>query len=335
MSVAKRISELEDDELEEFIDIWAERRSKDKAYFLVERFGRANDKGRDVVGFLTSARHEGEWDVFQCKRKTLRSQLGQGEALGELGKIFFHHLAGAYATLPRRYVFVSPRGIEKSLKTLLEHPTDLKAALLENWDKYCRTKIAKGKPSELTPELRSAIEAYDFGRVEYLNATLIAKDTAARPALVQVLGEMPLEAPPGEAPDEIGDAEFEYLRQLCEVYDNAVGAPFANLERIFADEKFGEHIRLQRTRFYEACAFRDFHRDNTDEKAVDVFKNDIYHLLIEVYNETHPSPLDRVNSVMKHTGATQAGILGRMARAPVRQGMCHHLVTDGKIRWSP
>ncbi|MBB3559348.1 hypothetical protein FHX06_000645 [Rhizobium sp. BK512] len=66
MTLSKRIKELEDDQLEEFIDIWAERKSKD--YVKVERLGQANDKGRDVVGFVTSARHEGEWDLFNKSR---------------------------------------------------------------------------------------------------------------------------------------------------------------------------------------------------------------------------------------------------------------------------
>ncbi|TBY68945.1 hypothetical protein E0H51_31545 [Rhizobium leguminosarum bv. viciae] len=333
MSLSKRIKELEDDQLEEFVDIWAERKSKD--YVKVERLGQANDKGRDVVGFVTSARHEGEWDLFQCKRKTLGSLLGLGEAMTELGKVFFHHVDGAYTTLPRRYVFVTPRGVEQSLKHLLEHPTKLQEALLANWDKYCRKKITAKKVIELTPEIRATIEAYEFKNVDCLTAPSIAKDAAARPALVQVLKELPGEAPEGHAPDDISDTEFAYLQQLRDVYSAAAGAPFSSFDEILADHRYGEGIKVHRTRFYEACAFRDFHRDNTDEKAVDVFKKDIYHLLFEVYNEAHPSLLDRVNAVMKHTGAHPAAILGRMARSPVKQGTCHHLVTDGKIRWSP
>lgn len=329
--LSQSIKELASDELEEFVEIWAERKSKD--YVQVERVGQANDKGRDIVGFVTKARHEGEWDLFQCKRKTWNSELGFGEALTELGKIFYHHVNGAYATLPRKYVFVSPRGISTTLTHHLEHPSTLKTALVDGWEKHCRTKITR--KAELTDEIRTAIESYDFGNVGYLAASSIAKDPAAKPALVQILRLMPDEAPEGEAPDEISEMELEYLTQLQAVYGLHVGTPFNDLDEVFASLEYGDHLRLQRTRFYEACAFRDFHRDNTDKKAVDTFKKDIYHLAIDVYREPHESTFARVNAVMKHTGGVPASILGRAARAPVKQGTCHHLAIDGILRWSP
>jgi hypothetical protein len=328
-----RIVALEDDELEEFVELYAERKSKD--YVEMTRVGAANDKGRDVIGFLSRARHEGEWDLYQCKRKVRGSKLRIGEAMTELGKVFHHHAAGAYATLPRRYVFVSPRGMDGSLGTLLENPSRIGKTLLETWDKHCRTKITARNAVELTPEIRASIEGYDFSVVECLTATKLVKDPAARPALVQVLGLPPGEAPEGETPDEVSDAELTYISQLRDVYAGSAGSDFATLDDVFADARFGEHLRTQRYRYYQACTFRDFHRDNTAAKSVDVFKNDIYHLLIDVYNEAHPSPLARIDAVMKHTGAAPAGILGTMARAPVKQGTCHHLVSDGRIRWSP
>jgi hypothetical protein len=330
---ATRIVELEDDELEEFVEIFAERKSKD--YVEVERVGAANDKGRDVIGFLSRDRHEGEWDLYQCKRKTRGSKLRMGEALTELGKIFYHHAAGAYATLPRRYVFVAPRGIDGSLTTLLQNPSRIGKALLESWDKHCRTKITSKLVVELTKEIRSSIENYNFSAVEYLTAPKLVKDPAALPALVQVLGLPPGEAPEGETPDAVSESELTYLAQLQEVYSGETKSGFATLDDVLADPVFGEHLRLQRQRYYQACAFRDFHRDNTAAKSVETFKNDIYHLVIDVYNEAHSSPLVRMDAVMKHTGAAPVGILGTMARPPVKQGTCHHLVADGKIRWSP
>jgi len=48
---------------------------------------------------------------FQCKRKTRgrgRSELPR--RMTELGKLFYHHLNGAYRTLPVSYIFVAPRG---------------------------------------------------------------------------------------------------------------------------------------------------------------------------------------------------------------------------------
>ena len=62
-SLAIRLKELDDDQLEEFVELFADRIGA--GYVAVHRMGQANDKGRDVVGFLTAAKHEGPWDLFQ------------------------------------------------------------------------------------------------------------------------------------------------------------------------------------------------------------------------------------------------------------------------------
>jgi hypothetical protein len=110
-----------------------ERRSM--RYASVERIGAANDKGRDVIGFLTDRKHEGDWDLFQCKRKTRGGALGTSEAMTELGKLFYHHLDGAYRTLPVSYIFVAPRGVVGPLRDLILNPSTIGPYLIEHWGK--------------------------------------------------------------------------------------------------------------------------------------------------------------------------------------------------------
>ena len=187
----------------------------------------------------------------------------------------------------------------------------------------------------LTPEICAAIDAFDFTRVEYLNAPMIVKDSAAAPALTQVLGLIPDEAPPGVAPDAIQVEEIVYVEQLRQVYSEAAEAVFASADDVLAHPDHGEHLRLQRTRFFEAASFDRFHRDNTAPGTLDTFRDDVYHGVIEVYDETHTSRLHRVNAVMKHAGQTPISLLGRLSRVPVRQGMCHHLANEGRLKWTP
>lgn len=71
-----------------------------------------------------------------------------------------------HATLLRRYIFVSPRGIDGSLTTLLQNPSRIGKTLLEGWDKHCRTRITARNPVELMSEIRASIEGYDFTAVE-------------------------------------------------------------------------------------------------------------------------------------------------------------------------
>ena len=154
-NTAIRLQEIDDAELEQFIEIWIERRSN--RYVSVERIGAANDKGRDVIGFLTDRKHEGDWELFQCKRKTRGGALGTSEAMTELGKLFYHHLSGAYRTLPVSYTFVAPRGVVGPLRDLILNPSTIAPYLIMHWNKNCETKITSKAPVPLTLQLNAAI----------------------------------------------------------------------------------------------------------------------------------------------------------------------------------
>jgi len=335
-SLAISLKELEDDQLEEFIELFVERIGE--GYVAVHRLGQANDKGRDVVGFLTDAKHEGAWHLYQSKRKTYASALGVGEALVELGKVFYHHAGGgAYKTLPTKYVFVSPRGVSGTLRDLILNPSDLRAELLAKWDTHCKTGITArgGKPTPMTPEIKALIEAYDFSQVSYLSATDIVKHPAAGPALGRVLRLPPGEAPAGEAPADLQPEEVEYLDQLRRAYGEARGVPFATVDAVLADGEYGPDLGDQRTRYFEASFFKRFHRDNTDAAALDAFQQDVYHGVIGVHRRKHMTGFDRLCAVMDHASLMPAAIGGKLARVPVRQGVCHHLANEGTMKWMP
>jgi len=94
---------LPDGELEKFARQWALLK---KGYFQVERFSGAGDMGRDVVGYLSKERHEGDWHNYQCKQYGSAVPLDVG--LRELGKILYFAQRGEF-TAPKKYFFVAPR----------------------------------------------------------------------------------------------------------------------------------------------------------------------------------------------------------------------------------
>lgn len=248
--------------------------------------------------------------------------------------MFYHHNKGEYQTLPSRYVFVSPRGIVGPLHRLLQNPSWIGPYLIENWDNHCREEITKSEPSPLTAEIRTAIETFDFSRVTYLTAPLISKDADAAPALSKVLGLTPGEAPIGQVPPEIQIEELGYIEQLRSVYGEASGTQYADVDSILSHQQYGDHLRIQRTRNFDAAWFDRFHRDNTAPGAVDTFKKDVFHSVVDVYNQTYASKLRRMDAVMIHVALAPLSILGKMSRPPVRQGMCHHLASEGELKWS-
>lgn len=104
---------LTDTELEKFVREWAMHKAE---YTEVETFHGPGDMGRDVVGYLTSKKHEGPWHNFQCKQ--YGSRLSTATAMTEVGKVLYHSFQGNF-TAPTGFFFVAPRGVNRNLKGLV------------------------------------------------------------------------------------------------------------------------------------------------------------------------------------------------------------------------
>ncbi|MDI4238916.1 hypothetical protein OZ411_39675 [Bradyrhizobium sp. Arg237L] len=195
--------------------------------------------------------------------------------------------------------------------TLLQNPSTIAGALIGNWDNYCKNKITN-VPVPLTDRLKALIDGYDFVNVEYLTAPLIVKDPAARAALIKVLGLIPDEAPPGVAPVSIQPEELEYVDQLRRVYNEASGSEIQTADEILRHPEHAQHFLDQRTRYFDAEHFQRFHRDSSPPEALAAFREDVYHGVIDVHRQRHPSSLERLDAVMRHASRLPAGLIGRV-----------------------
>lgn len=327
---ARHILAMDDTELEQFVDDWLERK-KEKYVGGVDRFSGPGDLGRDVVGYRTPMKHDGPWDNYQCKQ--LRKTLLEADAIKEFGKIFFHSSQGRYS-LPTNYFFVAPRGVNRAVQELAAHPSRWKARILAKWDEWCAGKIVENKSVPLDSEIRDCIEGFDFNSVSALDAAKILKDPDVRPVLVKWFGEDPGEAPVGVVPDDIQKEEQPFINQLVDAYCERYGPSIASVSAASAHSECGEHLRLQRTRYFDAASFKRYYRENTPPEYLATFETDVYHGIIDLYRELHPDAFSRIDRVMSQAAAVSAsGVLGRYARVTVRQGICHHFVNEGRLKW--
>jgi hypothetical protein len=201
------ILSLPDTELEKFTRKWALHK---KGYVEVERFSGAGDMGRDVVGYLTAARHEGDWHNYQCKQYGKPVPLGTG--LLELGKILYHAHAKKF-TAPTKYFFVAPRGVQRTLRELISKPSELKQALIDGWKKHCSKDITKKTEIALTPELEAFIKAWDFSGVTALSVDAILDDPASKAVMAEWFGKDPGPAPKGSVPVDLEVREMQNSAQ--------------------------------------------------------------------------------------------------------------------------
>lgn len=329
MDYDRHILALNDKGLEQFVRDWAAVMTQ--KYVEVQRFSGAGDMGRDVVGFLTKARHQGEWHNYQCKQygRTLQT----APALQELGKILYYADLGEF-TVPTRYSFVAPRGVNRNLERMIFNPSELRDAMIAKWDDYCAKGIVDGQVIPLAGSLLTLIESFDYGSIYRISLDDILADPAAKPVLAKRFGSDPGPPPRGIVPADIEQRELPYVSQLVAAYGDRDGKTYTGHGDVAGHVKHGPHFSTQRERFFEADAFGRFYRDNVFEEELEALQDEIYHGVIDKHGETHIDSLGRIDAVMSQAASVQpAGPLARHARVPVKQGICHHLVNDKRIAW--
>ncbi|MDO8605461.1 MAG: hypothetical protein Q7R40_02890 [Phaeospirillum sp.] len=320
---------LDDDELELFVFDWM--RQKEKGYVKVERFSGSSDMGRDVVGFLSDGLHEGPWHNYQCKQ--LGRTLQPGNVILELGKILYFSFTGAFTT-PSAYTFIAPKGTSRKAEQLIFNPSQLKEALLTGWEDQCARKIIKNVVIPLDAPLRTHIEAFDFAAVSRQGINNILADSFINPVLVQWFGADPGPPPKGTVPPEVLATETEYVGQLLTSYGERDGCEYSCCADVADHPEHVEHLSYQRERFFQADSFNRHFRDNTMPVELADLHNDIYHDTVQTHRAKHEDSLARVDAVMdRAAAATPGGPLAKYARVPIKQGICHHFVNDGRWKW--
>jgi len=325
----RQILALTDTELEQFVRDWVEL--KKGAYVEIERFTGPGDRGRDVVGYVTNKRHEGPWHNYQCKQYGKAVPLSVG--LSELGKVLYYASRGEF-TPPTGFYFVAPRNVVRTLRELISKPSELQAALTAQWDEHCSTKIIDKQTISIDAKLKAIIEQWDFSQISVVTVDRLLADPAGHAVMVKWFGKDPGAAPMGKAPTSLETREMPYVRQLLDAYGERKGLEFKDHEAVEDHAEFGSHLAMQRERFFDADAFSRFYRDNTMSEEIDTLNNDILHGIIDLHRGNHSDSLSRCDAVMAQAANVHpSGVLSRYARVPVKQGICHHFVNEGRLRW--
>lgn len=322
------ILSMNDDDLEKFCLAWVEKKS---AYVEVKRYAGPGDKGRDVVGFLTDQRHGGAWDNYQCKQ--YRRGIERTQGLLAIGKVLYWAWKGEFSA-PDHFYFVAPQGLVRKLETLIDKPSDLCQALIDEWTSVCAKAITQKATIPLDPALKAFIQGYPFKNVKAITIDDMMADPAVKPLLFERWGADPGKYPPGVVPASVQGTELRYIDELVAAYGERARSPFPDHDAVMKDAEHGPDLRMQRERFFEAEAFQKFYRDNTDATVLTTFRKDIEYGVVDRWNAPAADTLERVHSVMAIAGSViPAGPLAKYAHVPVKQGMCHHFVNDGDKTW--
>jgi hypothetical protein len=283
LSPAKRIWLYDSGEWEVFVLEWAH--AVKEPYVHVQRLGGSGDHGMDVAAFLTSRGLEGDWDCFQCKHYS--GTLTPADAWPEILKILTASLDG-YCTLPRRYLFFSPKGCGPKLAKLLNSPKDLKTTFLAELAKS--DGLGKGLTDERIAQLTAYAADVDFaifGDTDLEDVLTVHRRTPYHS--LRFGWQLPHRPQPEEPPGAPTKTEHRYVEQLIEVYSER--HPDAGVTPNNASEHplTKKHFPRQREAFYCAESLRVFARDSVPEGTFKKLQDDLYDGVVEVEDLEHQS----------------------------------------------
>lgn len=315
---------------EQFTCEWVRMRRDEFGYLGVEVLGGTNDRGADVVAFMSEQRLNGVWHCYQCKHYT--DDLTLDEALPEMIKPFVATLETS-RTLPARYIFVAPK-IHPRLKDMVLTPAALKDRFLTYLDG--RTKPVAALPPQTRAAARALAESTDFSMFWTVNLDEVLEVYSKSPLFASRFNLPPTGKPRKLLPPpEPQVNEARYLQQLLDVYQERFGEDLATVQHAFEHPDSGGHLGRQRVAFFDAEALRMYARESIAGDTYEDLQDDVLTNLIEVAAIDYPSGWERLQQVLKASGQmTLTGSpLLHLFRNSQRQGMCHQLANVDKLHW--
>lgn len=331
----KRLQVISHDDFEDFVREWVCGYLKEK-YIKVRRPGGAGDKGRDVVAFLTyDDRKNVIWDNYQCKH--YNSVLSASDILIELGKLCYYSFKGAYS-VPRKYYFVSPKGISTKLAELIDDSEELKKQLILKWNKNCRSKIISGENIELVGELLFYVENFDFSIISDIDPqVLIEQHSETRYFFYRFGGIQKNRPEPVKPPMNINDNEMLYIRKLLKAYSDHHKSNIDEINKLKNHTEYYNHFNRQRKSFYSADSLMMFERDTLPPglNAINDLKEEVLDGIIDTVESEFDDGFKRVKEVCKVARSlnTPSYPLNSSIKGNDLAGLCHHLANEDEISW--
>lgn len=322
------------DQWEGFVQEWVHYCLK-KTYSQVQRFTGAGDRGIDVAGFTDDNKLTGVWDNYQCKH--YGHALYPTDALPEIGKLLWCTFNKNFA-VPRRYYFIAPKGAGTTLNANLANALELKKALMDNWDKNCKTKITSTHDIALEGAFLTYVEAFNYKIFEVKTSLQLVEDhrSSCPHHAARFGGGLPLRPDPAAPPNEVASSESRYVEQLFAAYADHTKEAIKGAAGLKAHPRLKDHFLRQRVSFYHAESLRLFARDSVPPGTFESFQEEIYSGVVDTHDATFSDGYERVVAVTKAARDMQitSNALITRARAQDRDGICHQLANEDRLRWA-
>jgi hypothetical protein len=317
------------DEWEEFVLEYTT--GLNEKYFQILRIGGSNDRGADVAAFLTSDGFEGDWDCLQCKH--YEDALMPSDAFPEMLKLIRAVIEGHYS-MPRRYLFMAPRGCGPTLKRLLNSPATLKTRFLEKFQG--EKPLGAGLDPSLVAKILAEAEQLDFATFKSVEMHEIL-DVHRATAYHADRFSAPLPPRPTfmGAPEAFTEEETRYIEQLLAVYRERFGIVINTPSDTAAEPKISKHFGRQREAFYSAEALRVFARDSVLPGTFENLQDEVFEAVVETHHRDFNDGMERLTSVLEKAASvpiTENRLIA-VSGSRDKRGICHQLANADRLTW--
>lgn len=317
------------DEWEEFVLEYAI--GLEQSYEQVKRIGGSNDRGADIAAFATNRGFEGEWDCLQCKHYT--DALIPSDAYPEMFKIMRAVIEGHYA-MPKKYLFMAPKGCGPHLSRLLSQPTKLRDKFLE---KFSGEKaLGAGLSADLVAEVKALATTVDYATFRTVELhEMLEVHSKTRYHAERFAVELPTRLPHPGPPASPSAEERRYIEQLLDVYSEHYGVAMATPAHVAFNAKASKHLSRQREAFYSAEALHLFARDSVHPGTFTKLQEQIFQGVIETHDrDGYRDGMDRLTTVLERAFSLDLkSPLIDASEMRDRQGICHQLANVDRFTW--
>lgn len=327
-----RVKTFSPEDFEGFVEEWAGSLDGTQ-YVKVRRFGGSGDMGIDIAAFTSSDGFAAPWDNYQCKRYD--HPLRPSDIYTEIGKIIYYTWRDEF-TVPRRHYFAGSQDVGTSLEKLLASSAKLKAAVLDNWKQHCETGITSTQPVLLAGGLLDYCSGFDFSIFDSKSVLeLIQQHSTSAFHAVRFGGGLPPRPTAVTPPPQPLAHESRYVRQLLDAYEEHAGVTLPDLSALSHFPSYGRDFSRQRERFYHAEALRNFSRDTVPDGTFASLQEEIFQGVVDVCEGEHSSAFLRMKATVAHASvvASTSNPLSPVTKVQDRQGICHQLANEDRLKW--
>ncbi|WP_257295595.1 ABC-three component system protein [Endozoicomonas sp. YOMI1] len=205
----------------------------------------------------------------------------------------------------------------------------------ENWDGHCKSKITSTKDIELSGELLSYVDGFDFTIFSSKShIELIDAHSHTRFHSVRFGGGLPLRPLP-EEPPMVPTGGESHIIHILNANGDHLGYSLHGIDALVKHSRLENDLKRQRERFYSAEALRNFARDTVPEGTFESLQEEVYYGVVDIADATHPNGYERMKRTMAQASsvALTANPLASVTKSQDRQGICHQLANEDRLQW--